>query len=117
MTMRQCAYGYRMPYPRGNARAPDVDSARLKFRAIAAYWLRPVPGRGAPSNAEEMFINGMRYVVIHDAEGVVAVYRYQNRGQLKRLRRWPRELDETETTSGNRLGRHLPRRSGEGDPP
>lgn len=34
------------------------------------------------------------YVVLRNANGILAVYRIRPSGELKRLRRWPVELEE-----------------------
>jgi hypothetical protein len=36
---------------------------------------------------------GKRYVVLENANGVLAVYRVRNDGVLKGLKRWPKELE------------------------
>jgi hypothetical protein len=36
------------------------------------------------------------YVVLRNGKGVLAVYRVRHDGMLKRLRRWPAELEESE---------------------
>jgi hypothetical protein len=69
--------------------ASDSDLTR---RAMAA-WFRTggteQPGQG--SGVAE--VDGRTYVVLENVHGVMAVYRYTTTGQLKRLKRWPEELD------------------------
>lgn len=36
----------------------------------------------------------LRYIVLRNVRGTIAVFRIQNDGQLRRLRRWPAALDE-----------------------
>jgi hypothetical protein len=62
-------------------------------RAMAA-WFRTggsdQPGRDA-STIEEA--GGKDYVVLRNVNGVMAVYRIRNDCMLKRLRRWPEEIE------------------------
>jgi hypothetical protein len=37
--------------------------------------------------------NGRRYVVLQNVNGVLAVYRVRHDGILKRLRRWPKDIE------------------------
>jgi hypothetical protein len=46
---------------------------------------------GAESGPEK--VDGKEYVVLRNAHGVVAVYRVGTSGALRRLRRWPRDLE------------------------
>lgn len=39
-------------------------------------------------------VNGKRYVVLENENGIVAVYRVRKDGALKGLKRWPKEIDE-----------------------
>jgi hypothetical protein len=68
-------------------------------RAIAAYFRTAVggsdgvfidtPGWGTDVTEHD----GKRYVVTQDSRGTtVAVYRVQNDGALRRMKRWPREV-------------------------
>jgi len=36
--------------------------------------------------------NGLEYVVLRNINGVLAVYRVHNDGQLRRMKRWPAEI-------------------------
>jgi hypothetical protein len=69
----------------------DVDEMRR--RAIAA-WLRggaqDQPGWN-DSTVEEF--GDKDYVVLRNVKGVMAVYRIRNDGVLKRLKRWPGEVE------------------------
>jgi hypothetical protein len=42
---------------------------------------------------------GKRYVILQNANGVLAIYRVRNDGMLKRLRRWPDSLVRTPVAS------------------
>lgn len=75
------------------------DTALVE-RALSAYFrsarqLGPheqlmQPASGASYEAE---FEGRNYVCICNTHGVLAVYRERNDGMLKRLKRWPAELD------------------------
>jgi len=71
----------------------DYDSEEMMRRAMAA-WFRAggtdQPGRDA-STIEDA--GGKDYVVLRNVNGVMAVYRIRNDGMLKRLRRWPEEIE------------------------
>ena len=70
----------------------DSDSG-LYRRAMAAYWR--TGGTEQPSRASGVQEhNGHRYVVLRAGGTVLAVYRIRNDGMLKRMRRWPRELEQ-----------------------
>ena len=61
-------------------------------RAFAAYFRSG--GSIQPSNASGIVeINGLNYVVLENVNGVLAVYRIGNNGLLRRLRRWPKEIE------------------------
>ena len=67
----------------------------LTTRAVTAYY-RSLRGDKAdiPLEAQHTEFEGRGYIVLrhrHDAE-VLAVYRCMNRGELKRLKRWPVEV-------------------------
>ena len=66
--------------------------ADLVPRALAA-WFRGgesvIPG----NESEVVEHEGHSYVVLRDANGILGVYRVRNDGKLKRLRRWPAELE------------------------
>jgi hypothetical protein len=72
----------------------------LTSRAMTA-WFRA--GRAAgladpdqPANDSGPVVHeGKRYVVLRNVRGVLAVYRVRNDGVLKRLKRWPPELDSS----------------------
>jgi hypothetical protein len=73
----------------------DDDLGR---RALAAYYRQPQDFPGAvwnpphPSSPDVVEHNGRQYVVLHNVNGTLAVYRVRNTGQLRRLRRWPAEV-------------------------
>ena len=43
-------------------------------------------------------VNGKRYVVLRNVNGIMAVYRVRTDGILKGLKRWPKELEQPTTT-------------------
>ena len=64
----------------------------LTTRAFAAYFRSG--GVDQPSNMSGAADwQDKQYVVLHNVNGVLAVYRVRTSGALKRLRRWPRELE------------------------
>lgn len=66
----------------------------LESRALSAY-LRIGEGVAIqPSEPVVDTVDGREYVVLYNTAELLAVYRVQNRGQLKRLKRWPSEITE-----------------------
>jgi hypothetical protein len=65
-------------------------------RAFAA-WFRSSAAIGTaiqpPQDSSVAEVAGKRYVVLQNVKGILAVYRIMNAGQLKRLKRWPAELE------------------------
>jgi len=67
-------------------------------RAIAAYFRTPVGGsdgvfiEGPAWGADVVEHDGKQYVVLQNSRGPVAVYRVQNDGALRRMKRWPTEV-------------------------
>ena len=67
----------------------------LTSRAFTAYFRRHGELADQPANTSgEVVHDGLKYVVLHNANGVLAVYRVTNRGQLKHLTRWPDALND-----------------------
>ena len=62
-------------------------------RALAAYFRSGGIDRPS-SDSGEYELNGRHYVVLRNIKGTLAVYRVKNDGYLRRLRRWPKELEE-----------------------
>ena len=65
----------------------------LVRRALAAYF------RGGadiqPANTSGVVEHeGKSYVVLHNVNGILAVYRVRNDGVLKGLKRWPKAIEE-----------------------
>lgn len=72
---------------------PNMTAANdeLTRRAFAAYFR--TGGTEQPGKASGVVDrNGKLYVVLHNARGVLAVYRVRNDGMLRRMRRWPSDL-------------------------
>jgi hypothetical protein len=71
-----------------------VDDDDLTRRALGAYFRTggeySMQPSGSASGVE--FHNGKAYVALRNGGGLLAVYRVQNNGILKRLRRWPAAL-------------------------
>ena len=68
-------------------------------RAFAAYF-------SATAKTDELYMqpasssglrtaNGHDYVVLENGNGVLAVYRVRNDGVLRRMKRWPKEIEES----------------------
>jgi hypothetical protein len=77
---------------------PEVSDEELVIRAKRAYFTAArKEGRESPdmpSNTSDVVQVGEKeYVELHNGNGILAVYRVRNDGVLKRLVRWPRELE------------------------
>jgi len=75
----------------------DYDSNDLRRRALAAYYRAETREPGiVPTqpvgNGDVVELEGRRYVVLNHTEGVLAVYRVRNDGQLRKMRRPPKEI-------------------------
>ena len=71
----------------------NLDLARMGSRAMTAYFRHTPPEKVVQPDMPEMIeIEGLRYVVVHRAGNVLAVFRVQNTGQLRRMRRPPKPL-------------------------
>ena len=62
-------------------------------RAIAAYFRSGNIAQPSIKNSGEENCNGKQYVVLRDNSKILAVYRITTSGQLKRLKRWPTEIN------------------------
>lgn len=70
-----------------------ADEEDLKRRALSAYFKSG--GTHQPSSASGvMDVDGLRYVRLFAAGRMLAVYRVDTVGRLKRLKRWPKALDD-----------------------
>jgi hypothetical protein len=69
---------------------------KIILRAITAYSRTDLKAVASPISVKgrEVTFGGKQYVVLEDDEsdGHAAVYRCMNRGELKRLKRWPGDL-------------------------
>ena len=76
------------------ARRHGWDRDDLTRRALVAY--RRAGGVVQPTVMLEAItaVAGLLYVKLRDIDGTFVVYRVQESGTLKRLRRWPRELEQ-----------------------
>jgi len=61
-------------------------------RAMAAYFRAGNTIQPANSSGVQE-CNGKKYVVLRNVNGILAVYRITTSGQLKKLKRWPMELE------------------------
>ena len=72
----------------------------LHTRALAAYFRGAGAGDGVvmqPSAPEDVVLNGLRYIVLSNVNGILAVYRVRivnDEPMLKGLKRWPKQIDE-----------------------
>lgn len=70
----------------------DEDDEVMR-KAFAAYFRGGNTDQpGAAASGVEL-VGGLRYAVLRNVRGVLAVYRVRNDGMLKGLKRWPAELD------------------------
>ena len=71
----------------------------LHSRAMAAYFRSASATGGAvdqPGQIEDVTVNGLRYIVLANVNGILAVYRVRivnDEPMLKGLKRWPKDLD------------------------
>lgn len=70
-----------------------ADDDDLKRRAFAAYFKSG--GTDQPSGQSGVLdVDGLRYVRLFSGGRMLAVYRVDTVGRLKRLKRWPKALDD-----------------------
>jgi hypothetical protein len=68
------------------------EGEELTRRALAAYFRSG--GTGQPARGSGVVErDGKLYVVLDSSRGILAVYRVRNDGMLRRMRRWPAELN------------------------
>jgi hypothetical protein len=66
----------------------------LTSRAFTAYFRRHGALADQPAGDSGVVEHeGLQYVELHNMNGLLAVYRVTNRGQLKHLKRWPDSLN------------------------
>ena len=69
---------------------------KIILRAITAYSRTDLKDLSAPLavNGREITYGGKQYVILEgeQTQSHVAIYRCMNRGELKRLKRWPADL-------------------------
>ena len=63
-------------------------------RAMAAYFRSSAGHVPVQPHCVEVCVNSRAYVVLNNVNGTLAVYRVRTDGVLKRLVRWPGELDK-----------------------
>lgn len=89
-----------------------IERARYRYnynmRALASYYRRGAKVHPDPSMTDSYFIlrhlndetvNFMQYIRLANESGTVAVYRLTNRNELRRLKRWPRSIEDGSATS------------------
>jgi hypothetical protein len=62
-------------------------------RALAAYFRTGGRDQPATGLSDEYEVNGREYVRLANVQGILAVYRVKPEGFLRRLKRWPKELE------------------------
>jgi len=65
----------------------------MTTRAMAA-WFRSGQSIQPASTSGVRVCKGKKYVILENANGILAVYRIKNDGFLKRLKRWPKDIEE-----------------------
>lgn len=75
-------------------------------RALAAYYRKDGSALSEPPASSELRLGGKSYVLVKCGTRLLAVYRVLNHGPLKRLRRWPKqiEIDEDEHRDEKKRG-------------
>ncbi len=77
----------------------EDQEEEIMARAFAAYYQYLRKGgysETQPSNTScVQDYNGKHYAVLENVNGVLAVYRIKNDGYLKKLQRWPKELEKS----------------------
>jgi hypothetical protein len=73
-----------------------TENAELLKRAKAGYH-RADEGNQTVTGGEVIDRDGLRYVVLAGLFGTVAVFRVRHNGPLRRLRRWPADLNLPES--------------------
>ncbi len=72
------------------------DDAEMVRRAMAAWFRTGGPNAPIPANTSSVEEHdGKFYVELHNVNGTLAVYRIRNDGILKRMKRWPLEVEQT----------------------
>ena len=84
------------PKRKEEPRGLDLEDQEYVRRAIAAYFRTGGPNLPIPVNTSSVQEHeGKFYVELHNAVGTLAVYRIRRDGMLKRLKRWPLEVEQT----------------------
>jgi hypothetical protein len=71
-----------------------MDNDDIYRRALAAYFRSGAIMQPAANLSGVFTAAGKHYVVLRSGADIYAVYRVRNDGMLKRLKRWPKELEE-----------------------
>ena len=77
---------------------PGGEEEDYVRRAIAAFLRNAGPNELVPMPANTSSVQehkGKFYVELHNVNGTLAVYRIRNDGVLKRMKRWPLEVENT----------------------
>jgi hypothetical protein len=72
----------------------ELEEGEYVRRAMAAFLRSSSYGVPMPANTSGVVEHGGKfYVELHNVNGTLAVYRIRNDGILKRLKRWPKEVE------------------------
>jgi len=76
--------------------ADEVEPG-MEARAMAAYF-RTYKKDGStplqPTRPDAVECNGKVYIILHNVNGLLSVYRWTNHGQLRRMKRPPKPIFE-----------------------
>jgi hypothetical protein len=71
----------------------QLDDDDVMRRALAAYFRGGATTQPNSGESGVQLIGDRRYVVLRNSDGLLAIYRVRNDGMLKRMKRWPKELE------------------------
>jgi hypothetical protein len=70
-----------------------MDSGSYMDRAFRAYFRSGETEQPSSDSSTLEECQGLRYIVLRNCNGVLAVYRIRNSGRLKRLKRWSIQIE------------------------
>ena len=72
----------------------SMDDEDLTRRALAAYFRSGGTAQPGRSQSGVRRYRRLVYVILRTGRDVLAVYRVRNDGMLRRMKRWPEELEK-----------------------
>jgi hypothetical protein len=75
------------------AKTPIPSDDELLRRAMAGYFRAGNNAQPASATSGVETVDGRTYVVLRNVSGILAVYRFRGTGLLRKLKRWPSELE------------------------